>query len=112
MVLFYVAVYAGAALIAVAAGLTLAVIMRAIAADSHPTPTRRPSPRRPAFLNDYGLLCTVVLAENTETGRSVRDLLAAGGVRATIATGTDGLTRVLVFPTEYEQARRMVSWVL
>jgi hypothetical protein len=82
--------------------------------------TRRPAPRprrrrtspRTAIHEDYGLLRILVLVENLETGRSVRALLAAGGVRSTIATGPDGLVRVLVFPEAYERARRMISWVL
>jgi hypothetical protein len=117
--LAHVAIFAGAALIALATGLAFAGVLRAITVGARPTvpprrptaPTRHPS-ARPARLDDYGLLRTVVLVENLETGRSVRDLLAASGVRATTARGTDGLTRVLVFPHEYEQARRMASRVL
>jgi hypothetical protein len=110
-VLVYVAIYCLAALIALATGVALTVILRAIAGSRETPPDRRPSPRR-ARLADYGLLRTVVLVESLDTGRRVRDLLKAGGVRATVATSGDGLTRVLVFPREYEQARRMVSWVL
>jgi hypothetical protein len=134
-VLAYVAIFAGAALIALATALAFAGVLRAIAVDSprpgrpwarpsarpsarrmvrprRPTATnRRPSPR-PTRLDDYGLLRTVVLVERLDTGRTVRDLLTAAGVRATIASGSDGLTRVLVFPHEYEEARRMISWVL
>jgi hypothetical protein len=110
-VLVYVTVYGLAAVIALATGLVFTVILRAIAGSSERPPVRRPSPR-PVKLDDYGLLRTVVLVESFETGRSIRGLLTAGGVRATTATGTDGLTRILVFPAEYEQARRMVSWVL
>jgi hypothetical protein len=130
-VLAYVAIFAGAALIALATALAFAGVLRAIAVDSprpgrpwarpsarrmvrprRPTATnRRPAPR-PTRLDDYGLLRTVVLVERLDTGRTVRDLLTAAGVRATIASGSDGLTRVLVFPHEYEEARRMISWVL
>jgi hypothetical protein len=63
-------------------------------------------------LDDYGLLRAVALVENLDTGRSVRALLIAGGVRSTVSTGMDGLVRVLVFRDDYERARRMVSWVL
>jgi hypothetical protein len=110
-VLVYVAVYGLAALIALATGLAFIVILRAIAGSRQTPPAGRPSPR-PGRLDDYGLLRTVVLVEGLETGRRIRDLLTAGGVRATIAVGGDGLARILVFPGEYEQARRMVSWVL
>ncbi|MCW2642548.1 MAG: hypothetical protein JWP76_4854 [Dactylosporangium sp.] len=117
--LAYVAMSAGAALIALATGLAFTGVLRAVTVGARPTvpprrptaPTRHPSPP-PARLDDYGLLRTVVLVENVETGRSVRDLLTASGVRATTAKGTDGLIRVLVFPHEYEQARHMASWVL
>jgi hypothetical protein len=117
MVFAYVAILTGAALIAFGAGLALAGLGGAIARGSRPVARPRHSrtsiqPRRPATLDDYGLLRAVVLVENLDTGRSVRDLLGAAGVRATIATGSDGITRVLVFPHEYDQARRMVSWVL
>jgi hypothetical protein len=70
----------------------------------------RPAPR--FNLDDYGLLRAVALVESLDTGQSVRALLIAGGVRATVATGMDGLVRVLVFRDEYKRARRMVSWVL
>lgn len=76
-----------------------------------PHPGRRPG-SRPALLDDYGLLRTLALVNNLDTGQSVRALLATGQVRATVATGSDGLVRVLVFPEEYDRARRLVSWVL
>jgi hypothetical protein len=47
-----------------------------------------------------------------DTAQSVRALLVAGEVRATVATGRDGLVRVLVFPDEHARALRLVSWVL
>ena len=68
--------------------------------------------KRPAPVDDYGLLRTVALVENLDVGLSVCGLLADGSVRATVATGSDGLVRVLVFPDEYGRARRMVAWVL
>lgn len=73
--------------------------------------TARGAYHAPLF-DDYGLLRTVALVEDVDTGQSVRALLRAGRVRATIATGQDGLVRVLVFPDEYDRARRLVSWVL
>ncbi|MGC9670223.1 hypothetical protein ACNTMW_27230 [Planosporangium sp. 12N6] len=132
--LFYVILYGLAALIALATGVAVAMIVRTVT-DAHqartvrrpsphpaPRPARRPAPRparRPsphptgwAPFDDYGLLRTVVLVERADTARSIRELLTAGGIRSTSATGPDGLIRILVFPTEYETARRMVSWVL
>jgi hypothetical protein len=127
----YVAVLVGVTLIALGTGIALAGTLRAVAADAktgarpvpaHRRPTaaqgrhtstrRRIPAQRRSDLDDYGLLRTVALAEDLDTGRSIRDLLMLGGVRATIATGGDGLTRVLVFPQQYDQARRVVSWVL
>ena len=68
--------------------------------------------RRRPEIDDYGLLRAAVYVDDFDTGQSVRALLAAARVRATVATGTDGLVRVLVFPDEYERARRLVSWAL
>jgi hypothetical protein len=62
--------------------------------------------------DDYGLLRTLVLVDTLDTGLSVRALLRGGGVRATVSTGSEGLVHVLVFPAEYDRAKRMVSWVL
>ena len=61
---------------------------------------------------DYGLLRAAAVVEDMDTGQSVRALLIAARVRATVAAGPDGLVRVLVFPHEYDRARRLVSWVL
>jgi hypothetical protein len=74
------------------------------------TPTG--SPATPPLDNDYGLLRAAALVDDVDTGQSVRALLAAARVRATVATGTDGIVRVLVFPDEYARAVRLVSWVL
>ena len=68
--------------------------------------------RVPAVRDDYGLLRTVALVENLDTGQVLRALLSAGGVAATVSTGSDGLVHVLVFPDAYEEARRMVSQAL
>ena len=76
-----------------------------------PDATDRPQRGAPAS-DDYGLLRTVALVEDLDTAYSVRALLTAGRVRSTVATGRDGLVRVLVFPDEYSRARRLVSWVL
>ena len=66
----------------------------------------------PSDAPDYGLLRAAAVVEDLDTGQSVRALLIAARVRATVATGPDGLVRVLVFPQEYDRARRLVSWVL
>jgi hypothetical protein len=76
------------------------------------TDRRRQTARPPTLSDDYGLLRTVALVDSLDTGLCVVGLLAGGSVRSTVATGGDGLVRVLVFPDEYERARRMVSWVL
>jgi hypothetical protein len=56
----------------------------------------RPVPPYTA-LDDYGLLRTLVLVDTLGTGLPIRALLNAGGVRATVSTGTEGLVHVLVF---------------
>jgi|tagenome__1003787_1003787.scaffolds.fasta_scaffold20891106_2 hypothetical protein len=73
---------------------------------------RRAAGAPPGRDDDYGLLRTVALVDSLDTGMCVVGLLAGGSVRATVATGSDGLVRVLVFPDGYPRARRMVSWVL
>lgn len=70
------------------------------------------APAIPAEDDDYGLLRAAALVDDVDTGESVRALLAAARVRATVATGRDGIVRVLVFPDEYDRAVRLVSWVL
>jgi len=70
-----------------------------------------PRPREKAD-DDYGLLRAVATVDDLDTGESIRALLVAGKVRATVATGVDGRVRVLVFTSEYARARRLVSWVL
>jgi hypothetical protein len=40
----------------------------------------------------------------------VRDRLRPNGVRATPATGPDGMVRVLVFADEFDRARRLVNF--
>jgi hypothetical protein len=97
--------YGVAALIAIATALAVTVTLRIFS-------RRSPRPAAHPVFDDYGLLRTLVLVDTLDTGLSVRALLGAGGVRATVSTGTDGLVHVLVFPDEYNRARRMVSWVL
>jgi hypothetical protein len=89
-----------------------AAALSALATRTRPArAARRPRPRAPIG-DDYGLLRTIALVGSLDTGQSVRALLDAGGIRSTLATGPDGLVRVLVFPEAYERARRMVSRVL
>ena len=58
---------------------------------------------------DYGLLRTVSLIGDLAFARDLRDRLRHNGVRATLATGQDGMVRVLVFADEFDQARRYIS---
>lgn len=105
----------GAYALAAALTLTVALVIMGTLAlrrrpGSQPPPGSpgRPGPR-PYGREDFGLLRTVALVENLDTGEVLRAVLTAGGVPATVATGRDGLVHVLVFPEGYEQARRMVG---
>jgi hypothetical protein len=62
--------------------------------------------------DDYGLLRAIAVVADLDTAHSIRALLAASRVRATVTTGRDGSARVLVFPDEYDRAHRLVGWVL
>ena len=73
---------------------------------AEPRPEHRPAP------DDYGLLLAAAVVDDMDTAQSVRALLIAARVRATVAAGQDGRVRVLVFPAEYNRARRLVSWAL
>jgi len=59
---------------------------------------------------DYGLLRTVSLVGDLAFARDLRDRLRHNGVRATLATGRDGMVRVLVFAEEFDQARRYINF--
>jgi hypothetical protein len=59
--------------------------------------------------DDLGLLAAVALAPDAATAQSVRRRLAEAGIRSTVSTGLDGLTRVLVFADEIDRARRVVG---
>ena len=85
----------------------LTTSLRWIFADALPVHRLRPSAE-----DDFGLLRAVAVLHDLDTAQSVRALLVAGEVRATVATGRDGLVRVLVFPDEHARALRLVSWVL
>jgi hypothetical protein len=67
-----------------------------------PVPAPRPS-------TDYGLLRTVSMVGDLAFAREVRDRLRHYGVRATLATGPDGMVRILVFADELDRARRLIS---
>src|SRR5687768_10765392 len=58
---------------------------------------------------DYGLLRSVSLVGDLAFARDVRDRLRRNGVRATLATGQDGMVRVLVFADEYDRARLLLA---
>lgn len=58
---------------------------------------------------DYGLLRSVSLIGDLAFARDVRDRLRRNGVRATLATGHDGMVRVLVFADEYDRARLLLA---
>jgi hypothetical protein len=58
---------------------------------------------------DYGLLRPALVAEDLTGAGAVRARLAEAGIRATLSTGLDGRTRVLVFAEELDRARRLVG---
>ncbi|GAA2599428.1 hypothetical protein GCM10010399_32690 [Dactylosporangium fulvum] len=64
----------------------------------------------PATTDDYGLLRSVSVIGDLAFARDVRDRLRHNGVRATLATGRDGMVRVLVFADELDRARRMINF--
>jgi hypothetical protein len=66
-----------------------------------------PPPAPPAA--DYGLLRSVSMVGDLAFAREVRDRLRSAGVRATLATGPDGMVRILVFADELDRARRLIS---
>ena len=63
----------------------------------------------PGSTPDYGLLRSVSLIGDLAFARDVRDRLRRNGVRATLATGPDGMVRVLVFAGEYDRARLLLA---
>jgi hypothetical protein len=71
-----------------------------------PGGVRRPDPDTGL---DYGLLRSVSLIGDLAFARDVRDRLRHNGVRATLATGHDGMVRVLVFANEYDRARLLLA---
>lgn len=65
-------------------------------------------PARPAD-EDFGLLRVAALADDAAGAQVVCGLLAAAGIRATVAPQLDGRVRVLVFATDLARARAVVS---
>lgn len=55
---------------------------------------------------DFGLLQPALIAEDLASAGAARARLAEAGIRATVSTGLDGRTRVLVFSEELDRARR------
>lgn len=56
----------------------------------------------------YGLLRTVLVAENQRQATLVREVLADAGIRSTISTEGDS-ARVMVFVDQLDKARRLVG---
>ncbi|BCJ29803.1 hypothetical protein AB0I55_02330 [Actinocatenispora sera] len=56
----------------------------------------------------YGLLRTVLVAENQRQATLVREVLADAGIRSTISTDGNS-ARVLVFVDQLDKARRLVG---
>jgi len=79
------------------------------AADTRPRPhragaSRTAGGRTGTDTDDYGLLKTVAVVDTAAAADEVRDLLAAAGIRTTVAAGAGGRTRVLVFGSELAKA--------
>ncbi|MGI5244904.1 hypothetical protein [Dactylosporangium sp. CA-139066] len=80
----------------------LLLIIRLLKYGSPLTPAPPPA-------TDYGLLRTVSMVGDLAFAREVRNRLRTAGVRATLATGPDGMVRILVFADELDRARRLIS---
>jgi hypothetical protein len=59
-----------------------------------------------SLADDYGLLRPAAVTEDAETAGEIRQMLAAAGIRATLAG-----TTVLVFAEDLEDARRALKVV-
>ncbi|MEV6926203.1 hypothetical protein AB0M46_17135 [Dactylosporangium sp. NPDC051485] len=68
-----------------------------------------PLPPRSPSAADYGLLRSVSSVGDLAFAREVRERLRSNGVRATLATGPDGMVRILVFADELDRARRLIN---
>ena len=58
---------------------------------------------------DYGLLVPVAIVDTLGEALRMRSRLAEAGIKATTAYGADGRQRVLVFPAELPDARRVAG---
>ncbi|WP_432835824.1 hypothetical protein [Dactylosporangium sp. CA-092794] len=83
----------------------LAALLLIIRLLKHGAPLEPP----PLPVADYGLLRSVSMVGDLAFAREVRDRLRGNGVRATLATGPDGMVRILVFADELDRARRLIS---
>ncbi|WP_344616187.1 hypothetical protein [Dactylosporangium salmoneum] len=68
-----------------------------------------PLPPHTPAATDYGLLRSVSMVGDLAFAREVRERLRTNGVRATLATGPDGMVRILVFADELDHARRLIN---
>ncbi len=58
---------------------------------------------------DFGLLTPVATVDDPSTAAGVRRVLDEAGIRSTLAVTRDARVSVLVFESEWDQARRLVS---
>ncbi|GAA1876973.1 hypothetical protein [Asanoa iriomotensis] len=58
---------------------------------------------------EFGLLVTVAQPATGADAESLRRRLTANGIRSTVAPGTNGRTRILVFRENAAHARRLVG---
>ncbi|NHC44761.1 hypothetical protein G9H72_05760 [Motilibacter sp. K478] len=65
-------------------------------------------PARPGAAGDYGLLVAVAAPQTYVEGEMLRRTLDDAGLRATLATTTDG-PRLMVFATDERTARRVLA---
>jgi len=59
-------------------------------------------------VDEYGLLVAIAAPPTAEDGELLRRLLEDNGIRATLAPTDDG-TRLMVFATDEQQARRLIA---
>lgn len=58
---------------------------------------------------DFGLLTTITTVDDPATAAGVRRTLREAGIRSTVAVTRDARVSVLVFESESDQAKRLVS---
>jgi hypothetical protein len=73
-------------------------------------PRDRPPPAAFHTGEDYGLLTEIVSDASVSDGRRFVALLRDAGIRATMTTDRAGRARILVFPADEDDARRVVGW--